>query len=352
KKMSKSIGNVIDPWIMIEKYGVDTLRLWMYSVNQPGESKNFDEKTVVELHRQVFGLLYNVLAFYELYRDKDLEKENKVNSKNILDQWILVRFDELVSICTENMDKFRPLESTRAIKDFIGDLSTWYLRRSRDRIKEGDKEAKQTLYFVLKNLAKIMAPFAPFSADDIWLKLKNEADLESVHLESWPVSNKINSEILKDMEEVRKIVSLGLEARQKAGIKVRQPLSRIEVKDYKLNFEYSELIKDELNVKEISENSKIESEVLLDIEITEELKEEGSYRELVRAIQDMRKKALLTPSDVISLIVESNDEAKKLIQKFETEIKKTALVSKIEFSANGGDEIKVDNLAFKIKIVK
>jgi len=351
KKMSKSIGNVVDPWTMIDKYGVDTLRLWMYGVNQPGESKNFDEKTVVELNRQVFGLLYNVLTFYELYRDISLEyKVQNLKSSSILDKWILAKLDELISLCTEKIDDYKLLEPTRAIKDFIGDLSTWYLRRSRDRIKEGDKEAKQTLYFVLKTLAKIMAPFAPFSAEDIYLKLRDKNDKESVHLENWPVSNKINSEILKDMEEVRKIVSLGLEARQKAGIKVRQPLSKIEVKNYKLNSEYSELIKDELNVKEISENSKIENEVLLDTEITEELKEEGSYRELVRAIQDMRKKEELISSDVVVLNIETNDEGQSLVKKFKEDLIKTINAKEINFSSNDGEEIKVNDLVFKVKI--
>jgi isoleucyl-tRNA synthetase len=201
KKMSKSVGNIVDPWDAMDKYGVDTLRLWMYSVNQPGESKNFDEKTVALLHSQVFGLLYNVLAFYELYRDKNLEdltprppllhKARGSKSPNILDQWILTRLNELIKLSTENLDNYKLLEPVRAVRDFVGDLSTWYLRRSRDRIKneaanpeleQTQYGARATLYFVLKTLAKIMAPFAPFAAEDIWLKLRNEKDEESVHL--------------------------------------------------------------------------------------------------------------------------------------------------------------------------
>ncbi len=370
KKMSKSIGNVVDPWIMMDKYGVDTLRLWMYSVNQPGESKNFDERTVNETHRQVFGLLYNVLAFYELYRDKDLEKiEPSTEKSNILDQWILARFDDLTVLVTEKMESYKLLESVRAMKSFIDDLSTWYVRRSRDRIKEGDAEAKQTLYFILKNIAKLLAPFAPFAADDIWLKLKNENDEESVHLADWPEVTKrsdlknlersdLRDSILENMVAVRKVVSLGLEARQKAGMKVRQPLAKIEVKDYKLGVPYSELIKDELNVKEIVENQNIETEVLLDINITSELKEEGDYREFVRGVQDMRKKSGLTPSDKISLSIETSEEGKKLIQKFENDLKKTVLALNVEFIGNdglpaqAGEEIKVDALVFKIKIQK
>ncbi|MFH1366224.1 MAG: class I tRNA ligase family protein, partial [Patescibacteria group bacterium] len=125
KKMSKSLGNIVDPWEAMDKYGVDTLRLWMYSVNQPGESKNFDEKTVALLQQQVFGLLYNILAFYELYRDKNLEKNSRPRSKNILDIWILARLNELISESTKQMDNYKLLEPTRAIRDFIGDLSTW-----------------------------------------------------------------------------------------------------------------------------------------------------------------------------------------------------------------------------------
>ncbi len=356
KKMSKSIGNVIDPWTMIDKYGVDTLRLWMYGVNQPGESKNFDEKTVMELNRQVFGLLYNVLTFYELYRDKELEAISyKLEaSSNILDKWILAKLDELIVLTTTKMDDYKVLEPTRSLKDFIGDLSTWYLRRSRDRIKDGDKEAKQTLYFVLKTLAKVMAPFAPFSAEDIYLKLRNENDKESVHLESWPEVNKVDSILVNNMEEVRKIVSLGLEARQKAGFKVRQPLAslKLKVEGEKLSSEYLELIKDEVNIKEVIFDDKIEGEVLLDVNITPELKIEGDYRELIRAIQDMRKKEELISSDVIVLNIETNTEGQALINKFKEDLVKIINAKEINFSSIEGEEVKVNDIVFKIKIVK
>lgn len=367
KKMSKSVGNVVDPWEAMDKYGVDTLRLWMYSVNQPGESKNFDEKTVALLSQQVFGLLYNVLAFYELYRDKETEINQKPESKNILDIWILARLNELVELMTNNLDSYKLLEPVRGMREFIGDLSTWYLRRSRERIKEeaanpaNEDGARQTLYFILKTFAKVLAPFAPFSAEDIWLRLKNEGDVESVHLTEWPkesfkdvLFDKITgkSKVLENMQKVRNIVSLGLESRQKAGIKVRQPLSLLKVKNYELEAEYTELIKDELNVKEVSSDESLETEVFLDLEMTEELKQEGDYRELVRALQDMRKNMGLTPSDVVSLTLETNEAGKNLIQKFENDLKKTVLVSNIEFKENDGQEIKIDSLMFKVKINK
>ncbi len=325
KKMSKSLGNVVDPWLMMDKYGVDTLRLWMYSVNQPGESKNFDEKTVALLSGQVFGLLYNVLAFYELYKDVSVEKNfSDLKPDNILDRWILARQAELVTLVTNNLDNYKLLESTRAIKDFIGDLSTWYLRRSRDRIKNGDMEAKQTLHLVLKNLAKLLAPLAPFAAEDIWLRLKNENDFESVHLTEWPkvpkgfldIFSDRKSKILENMDQVRKVVSLGLEARQKAAIKVRQPLATLRFKSEggKLTSEYVDLIRDELNVKEVVLDNSIENEVLLDINISEELKQEGDCRELVRALQGMRKELGLTPSDLVALVVKTSDVGRSLIE--------------------------------------
>jgi isoleucyl-tRNA synthetase len=154
------------------------------------------------------------------------------------------------------------------------------------------------------------------------------------------------------MGTVRKIVTLGLEARQKAGIKVRQPLNQLRIKNYELGIEYSELIKEELNVKEIISDKNIETEVLLDTKITEDLKQEGDYRELVRALQDMRKKMGLTPSDVVSVIFETNEEGKKLVQKFEVDMKKTVLISEIKFGTNDGEEIKIDEFVFHVKIMK
>jgi isoleucyl-tRNA synthetase len=331
KKMSKSLGNIVDPWEMIPKYGVDTLRLWMYSVNQPGEPKNFDEKTVLELKRQTFGLLYNVLAFYELYRDPSLEN-SRSKSKNVLDVWILSRLDDLIKISTDNIENYKLLEPVRAMKEFINDLSTWYLRRSRERIKEGDKEAKETLYFVLKTLAKVTAPFAPFASEDIWQKLKTAEDEESVHLAEWPKAGKADPKVLKNMEEVRSIVSLGLEARQKAGIPVRQPLGKLEI-NKTLDKAYLDVIKDELNVKTVISGR----EFKLDTQITPELKEEGSYRELVRAIQDLRKKEGFTPSDKIVLTV--GEENRSLVQKFGSEIKRAVLASEIKVVE--GSQIKI-----------
>jgi len=353
KKMSKSLGNVVDPWIVIDKYGVDTIRLWMYSVNQPGESKNFDEKTVSELHRQFFGLLYNVLAFYELYRDKNLENSERSSSGvNILDRWIVSRFNELIENATKNLDDYKLLEPVRAIRDFIDDLSTWYLRRSRERIKEGDIEAKQTLYYILKNLIKLMAPFTPFASEDIWQKLKNVNDEESVHLVEWPETEKIDSRVIEEMKEVREVVTLGLQSRQKAGIPVRQPLQKITIVGEKLEDEYIEILKDELNIKNIVFVKEGIQKVELDVNITEDLKKEGNYRELIRAIQDMRKKEGLNPNDFIDLEISTSKEGQDLINQFKKELVKTVVAKDVYFNENQGVKINIDNVEFQLNIIR
>ena len=388
KKMSKSLGNIVDPWEMMHKYGVDTLRLWMYGVNQPGEAKSFDEKTVAELHSKVFNLLYNVLAFYELYRDKSLEKNfssstTKIESGNTLDKWIIARLSELTDTITKNMENYKLLEPVRAIRDFMDDLSTWYVRRSRERLKDGDVEAKQTLYYVLKTLVTLMAPFAPFASEDIWQKLKNEEDKESVHLVEWPESKREfwHSEVRINMETTREIVTLGLQQRQKNNIPVRQPLNKLLVTyllnnesnniqvDYKLGNEYIEILKDELNIKKIEFIKGEELKVELDTNITEELKQEGNYRELVRAIQDMRKKAGLNPNDIIALEIETSVDGQELINKWKNELLKAVGAKDLQFKDNSGEaksneigspdasteafrEIKIDGLVFVVNLVK
>ena len=325
KKMSKSVGNVIDPWEMVDKYGVDTLRLWMYSVNQPGEPKNFDERSVDELQKRVFNLLDNVYSFYELYRDKSLESENP-KAKNILDKWILIRLDGFVAEMTNNLDNYKLLEPVRALREFVDDLSTWYLRRSRDRIKEGDVDAKQTLYFVLKEVSKLFAPFAPFIAEDLYRKLRGDNDPVSVHLDQWPKIKtsffsflKSDDKILKDMTATRKIVSLALDERQKTNIKVRQPLNELRFRIQDLGNEYLEIIKDEINVKNIS-NKDIDG-VELDTKLTPELEIEGKVRDAIRAIQEWRKEQGLKPGEKAKY--ETGDE---FILKHRDEIEKATHV--------------------------
>lgn len=329
KKMSKSIGNIVEPFSQINKFGVDAVRFWMYSVNQPGDSKNYDEKTVDEIVKKVFNLLNNVYSFYDLYRDRNLEVGLPGGSKNILDNWIYARLNQTIEVATKNLDSYKLFEPTRAIKDFIDDLSTWYLRRSRERIKLGDRTAKWTLYTVLKTFTQIMAPFTPFFAEDLWQKLRTDKDVESVHLSTWPTFENVNNELIENMQTVRDLCTEGNALRKKSGVPVRQPLATFTINKENLEPFY-DLIKDELNVKEIVAGN----EISLDMNITPELKLEGEYRELVRVVQDMRKEKGLAPQDIISLKLP--EKYKSILDDFGEELKKT--VGAVSIVLNG-DEI-------------
>ncbi|MBP9851641.1 MAG: class I tRNA ligase family protein [Candidatus Pacebacteria bacterium] len=357
QKMSKSKNNFPDPWILFDKYGVDALRLYlMSSPLMKGEDANFSEKSVDDISKKLIGRLYNVLTFYELYRDMSVESAAAPASNNVLDAWIMSRLNQLVTDITRGMEAYDIVEATRPFDLFIDDLSTWYLRRSRERIKNNEKEAKATLYFAMRILAQLLAPFAPFTAEDIWQKLKNDSganpDAESVHLSEWPVADVVNDVVLSDMERTRAIVEKALAARQENKIPVRQPLSKLSISE-NLPADYFDVMKEELNIKEIVVDESLpKGEVVLETEITPELRAEGVVRELMRAIQDMRKAAGLTPSDVITLTIESDEQGTQLIETFADDIQKTVLAERINFGANYGEEVKVGDLVFKVKIEK
>jgi isoleucyl-tRNA synthetase len=326
----------------------------MYTVNQPGDSKNFDEKTVDELIKKIFNPVENILSFYELYKNTDAKSHSK--SKRILDRWILSSLNQLIKNGAEHLDNFRIFEAGRLVRDFVGDFSTWYVRRSRERFKSDDLADKQdalsTTRFVLIEFSKYIAPFMPFFADSLYLKLRGGDDPESVHLCDWPAGGEIDKDNLELMEETRRIVSLVLERRMSAGIKVRQPLSKLEIRNPKLETkkEYLELIKDEVNVKEVVFDQNLKEEVELDTEITPELQKEGHVREFVRAVQELRKEKNLSPSDKIDLLVETDETGKEFLNSVQMEIKKPTNITNLVFNGNNGEEIKIGESIFKISL--
>ncbi|MFT5280632.1 MAG: isoleucyl-tRNA synthetase [Flavobacteriaceae bacterium] len=321
KKMSKSKGNTTSPWDMMNKYGADVLRLWMYSVNQPGEMKNFDERTVSDVQNKICNPLANCLSLYETYATSQMVSPD---FSHALDVWIHARLQELTSVMTKSMEAYNMIDAVRAYRDFVQDFSTWYIRRSRERLKGNSDDSKQALattHYILFELSKLIAPFAPFIAEDIYQKLKkiSPTKYESVHLEGWKEVEEYSQEAITQMEKVREVVTLALEARQKAGIKVRQPLACLTIKGISFSEEIKEIIADEINVKKIE---CIEDEilsVLLDTSLTEELEREGKVRDLIRTIQSLRKEKGLTPDDVIELTIPSS--MKDTISQFENEIK-------------------------------
>ncbi len=359
KKMSKSLGNIVDPFMLMDKYGADALRFWMYSVNQPGDSKNFDEKTVDEIVKKVFNLTLNVLAFYQLYEGGNVKTQSSESeSQNVLDLWIMSRLNQLTSIVTEGLDSYKFFEPTRAVKEFIADLSQWYLRRSRDRFKgddETDKDAAlATTKHVLLTLAKVMAPFTPFLADHIYREVGGE--MESVHLEDWPEAGKADEYVLAGMSFVRSFSTMALMQRNTVKINIRQPLKSLsikhDVKEPKYWNELCSILKDEVNVKNVIFDPNIEGPIKLDTDITPELKEEGTYRELVRSIQDLRKERNFTIKDLVILKVEADAKSKEFIEKFKAELKKTTLLEDIKFEQNleSKEAVVIGDLSLKLAI--
>ena len=325
-----------------------------------GEDSNFVEKTVDDIYKKIILKLGNCLSFVDMYHvAKDVWQENE-EPKNVLDQWILARLSQVIEETTKGFESYNLVEATKGFVQFVDDLSAWYLRRSRDRFKSDDEgdlvSAGKTLVTVLKEFSKVLAPIAPFIAEDVYQKLRVERDLESVHLEDWPKSHALSSasSLISDMEHVRSIVSMGLEARSHANIKVRQPLQKLSVPVNNLKTEYLEIIQDELNVKEVVAGGTLaEGNVVLDTEITPGLREEGNAREFMRAIQDLRKTTGLNPDDVIILHVAADAAGKDLIQKFTKEISKTVgakdIVCVLE---NKGFEVSVEELRFTIELEK
>ena len=363
QKMSKSKQNFSDPMEVVNKFGADAVRYYLLaSPLMKAEDLNFTDKGVDEVLKKNILRFKNVLSFYNLYKDEKLKDLEARDSQDILDQWIISRLDELSKDVSNNMDNYEIDKATRPITDFVDDLSTWYLRRSRGRFKGENQEDKDrainTTKYVLENLAKIYAPFMPFIAEEIWQKVtgNNFSDEnKSVHLESFPKTKEINRDLLKEMEEVRVLVSFGLEARSKVGIKVRQPLAKLMVKKEFLKGKdlLLPLVMDELNVKEVEFDPTIPGKVGLDLIITPELKEEGDFRELLRNLQGLRKEAGLDPSDVIELFVETNKDGHIFIDKFSKEIKSVAGINKIEFTeVQPAVNIPIGDYLFKVKISK
>ena len=351
KKMSKRLNNYTDPAVILDQYGADAMRYYLLSSSvMVADDLNFSDQGVVEALRKNLMVLWNIYKFYEQYSDQQTANSNQQNSDNILDKWIVARLNQLIAEVTKQMNGYDLPRSVRPISDFINDLSTWYLRRSRDRFKSDDVKDKQTALsttqYVLIELSKVMAPFMPFIAEQIWQKVTSnnfQDDKKSVHLEEWPapvISDQQSVNNLREqMELVRKIVEAGLAARDAAGMKIRQALNKLKVKSVKLKVadEYISLIAEELNVGSVEfEKSGEELTVELDLELTEELKLDGVRRELVRSINNLRKNAGLTINDRVA-ICWSIDEAeftaplaKKVFEKFGEEIKKDTLADSLE----------------------
>jgi isoleucyl-tRNA synthetase len=311
-KMSKSKNNFVDPMILIDKYGVDAMRFYLMSCSvMNAENLNFSEKQVEDVYKRVISMIYNVNNFYGLYGNLS---DVKLNPVDVLDKWILSKFNILVKEVSSYLNSYNTIKACSEIKNFIDDLSLWYVRLVKDRFNDGDLQAKATLKYVLERFSILIAPLMPFVSEVVYSSVNG--DKNSVHLADWIGSEEkfIDSVLNGKMGMTRAIVSEGLKIRDQISVGLKWPLKMAKVNcSYDLGEEFVDLLKNQLNVKEVLINkvalesdSIAEPEVSLDEEMTPDLVAEGFCRELVRKIQAGRKKAGFMKDEKINLFISSD----------------------------------------------
>lgn len=266
QKMSKSKGNAVDPMEALNKYGADAIRWYFYSNSAPWLPNRFHEDAVVEGQRKFMGTLWNTYAFYVLYANIDefdpTKHKLEYDKLSVMDKWLLSKLNTVVKAVDDNLGSYKIPEATRALSEFVDDLSNWYVRRCRERywakeMPQDKVNAYMTLYEALVTLCKIAAPMIPFMTEDIYQNLVRSVDKEaplSVHLCDFPATNEayIDKELEASMDEVLKCVVFGRAARNTANIKSRQPIAKMFIKaEKKLDDYFVEIIEDELNIKSV-----------------------------------------------------------------------------------------------------
>jgi isoleucyl-tRNA synthetase len=346
RAMHKSWGNAIEFNEGAKQIGVDVMR-WMYTRQNPADKLLFGYKTADEVRRKFLLKIWNVYNFFVTYANLDGWEPSrslklKAESLNILDTWIISRLDETVLGVTSYLEKYNSHHTSVLIEEFVDDLSNWYVRRSRVRLgvaAQSDEDKKaffETIHFILITLSKLLAPFTPFISEVIYKNLTKE---ESVHLSEWPErtengepacrqAGRRTENVMVEMELVRKICELGHAERKNLQLPVRQPLLSIEVVSLnkKLSKELLGLIKDELNIKKVIWKKGKKLSVKLDTKITLELEQEAKTRQLIRKIQNERKKlgfGLKQEAVVVNPWLPNNME-------FLDEIKKITLARKLQ----------------------
>lgn len=318
RKMSKSLGNYTDPNLLMDQYSADSLRFLMLSSPVlAGEDFALIDKDVSDVARKL-SMIWNVFDFFTMYAEVDgFDSEQAMAMSefvNPLDIWLVSRVHQVRNQITEGMEAYNIPAALSSVLEFIDDMSNWFVRRSRRRFwkSEDDRdklEAYSALYYVLIYLAKIMAPFAPFLAEELYQKMTGAGTVnpeipESVHLLDWPEAGLIDEAVLTQMAKTREVITAGLAERMKkteteAQIKVRQPLAKLVYAGEKLDEFYEQIIMEEVNVKSVEHGEAL----VLDKTLTPELLEEGKIRELIRFVQAARKKAGLNVDDRIKLMV-------------------------------------------------
>ncbi len=445
-KMSKHKGNVVDPWSVLDKQGADAVRWYFCASSSPWLPTRFYPEGISEYQRKFIGTFWNTYAFYVLYADIDnfnpLEYKLEYDKLSQMDKWALSKLNTLVKDVDSLMQEYKITESARLIQDFTDELSNWYVRRCRERFwangMEQDKiNAYMTLYTCLVTLAKVTAPFVPFMTEEIYQNLVRNLDKtapESIHLCDYPVANEeyIDKKLEENMELVLEIVTLGRSCRNISNMKNRQVLAKAYVGTTKeLAKDYQDIIKEELNVKEIEftedagrfvsynvkpnlktvgpkygailptisqmlkggdgtefvhelrekgvlileiGDAKIELKeedlliettksekyisaqegdivVVLDIELNDELIEEGFVRELISKIQNLRKDSGFEVQNHIEIYYSDNEKMAEIIERNKEQIADETLADKIE-KGEGETELDINGEKVKIKLVR
>ena len=449
-KMSKHVGNVTDPFEMMEKYGADPVRFYMMTNSEPWDNLKFDPEGVDEIRRKFFGTLFNTYSFFSLYANVDgfdpSMPEVKAELRPEIDRWIISKLNTLIKKVEAEMEDYDPTRAGRLIESFVNDdLSNWYVRLNRKRfwgkeLSDDKLSAYQTLYTCLKTVASLLAPFAPFYADRLYLDLVAAAadnHALSVHLTAFPVADDtlIFPELEERMDMAQKITSMVLALRRKVNIKVRQPLQEmmipavdeqqrgyiesmktlilnevnvknlkfidsegVLVKKVKCNFrtmgkKFGKLMKtvaaaiDSLDQAGIAllekqgfieltlENQPVTIEaqdveiisedipgwlvsnegnltVALEVELTDELRNEGMARELINRIQNIRKDSGLEITDHINVVISPDATIEAAVNQFADYIKTQVLADTLNIADNDGSAIDIDELTVKIKVEK
>jgi isoleucyl-tRNA synthetase len=356
EKMSKAKGNVVDPWSILDNYGADALRWYLFTAAPAGNVRRFSSDAVAEALRNFLLTLWNTYSFFIIYANIDGFDPESAGTPSLsdLDKWVVSRLNQLIADVDEALDNYDPTSAGRKIETFVGELSNWYVRRSRRRFWKSQSDADKlaaytTLYSCLVTLSKLLAPFVPFVAEEIYRNLVYSVDskaVESVHLADFPVPDlaQIDVELVEATRLAMTVCSLGRAARAKAGIKVRQPLSKALVKlksagEKKALQKLTYQILDELNVKKVEFHdgggvsdkpgyvSAVEGDywVAVATELSSELEVEGIAREVVRRLQVMRRSAGLDIADHIVTYYQGGDSIRQAMTDFADYIKKETL---------------------------
>jgi len=363
RKISKSLNNFTDPNEVMDKFSADSLRFTLSSsplLN--GEDYDLHDKQVGDVARKL-GMIWNMYDFFTMYAEVDgWEFDPKKpfsltpdDLENPLDKWIISRIHQLNEQISSHMDSYDIPNALEPVLPFIEDASNWYVRRSRRRFwkseDDGDKDqAYRTLHYVLLKLSVILAPFVPFLAEELYLNLGGEG--ESVHLIDWPTNYSIDQLVLDEMAQLREYINEGLSLRASAGLKVRQPLASVTVPKVGQFVNFEAVLAEELNVKKVI----VGKAVAIDENLTPELKREGLMREIVRHVQNARKKAELNVDDRIHLSLKSDDgEVSEAIKEHHDTIANETLAKHLDeadFDDGYTQSFELDGAKLELKLKK